>query len=150
MSEKGSTPAANEAVLFNVARDVVKGTARIGLNVTAVPLSVLPNETRERTRRAIAELSMVPISAADGISDFAMRVVDNITGSTEARGESIAERVNTFSDRLSRAAQEFTSSVTGATQQAAGATQQAAGATEKKVDEWVEKPPQQQQQKPSK
>jgi len=127
--------------LFDVARDVVKNTARIGLNLTAVPLSALPDEPRHRARRAIAELSMVPISVANGISEIAMDVVDNVTaGSSEARGESIADRVSSFSNRLSQAAQEFTSAVTGAAQGAAQQTQQAASATEKKVDEWVEKP----------
>jgi len=131
-----------ETALFGVARDVVKMTARIGLNITTIPLSVLPDETRHRTRRAIAELSMVPISVANGISNLATDVVDNVVGeSTEGRGESIAERVNTFSNRLSQAAQEFTSTVTGAAQSAAQQTQQAASSTEKKVDEWVESKP---------
>jgi hypothetical protein len=83
---------------------------------------------------------MVPISVANGISNLAMDVADTVSGSTEERGESIADRVNTFSNRLSKAAEEFTGAVTGAAQGVAQQTQQAANTTEKKVDEWVEKP----------
>lgn len=134
MSEqKGKTPAEqSEPVVFSMARSIVKGTARIGLNATSIPLSLLPPEPRTRARNAIAQLAMVPISISNGVAGFAEQVVENVTKmDIDVRGENISQRAQVFTDRLSRAAQEFTSNIAGATQQAADNVTK---------DEWVEKP----------
>lgn len=128
--------------VFEFTARVVGGGVRTGLNVASVPLVLLPKEPRRRVRRAMGEVALAIVSLSKDIGRFSERVVDEIyaEGQPEMpnmpRPEAIGERARDFTKRMSRAAEEFTSSFTGASRRAGDSVERAAA----RVDEWVEKP----------
>jgi hypothetical protein len=127
--------------LFELAAGFVGGAARIGLTVASAPLVLLPRNSRRRVRRAMAELARAVVAFPRELAAVSERVVDDIYangGPTNVNLPSVGEvrdRARAFTDRLSKAADEFGASVSRATSQAADATERAAA----RVDEWVEK-----------
>jgi hypothetical protein len=126
--------------LFELAAGFVGGAARIGLTVASAPLVLLPRNSRRRVRRAMAELARAVVAFPRELAAVSERVVDDIyaggapTVDLPSVGE-VRDRARAFTERLSKAADEFGSSVSRATSQAADATERAAA----RVDEWVEK-----------
>ncbi len=129
--------------LFEMAAGFVGGAARIGLTVASAPLILLPRGSRRRVRRAMAELARAVVAFPRELANVSERVVDDIYangGPTTANLPSVGDvrdRARVFGERLSRAADEFGTTVGRVGTQAADATERAAA----RVDEWVEKQP---------
>jgi hypothetical protein len=129
--------------LFEIAAGFVGGVARMGLTVASAPLILLPRGSRRRVRRAMAELARAVVAFPRELANVSERVVDDIYangGPTAPDLPSVGEvrdRARAFTERVSRAADEFGSSVGRVATRTADATEQAAA----RVDEWVEKQP---------
>jgi hypothetical protein len=140
MSDNTSTTRADGDGLFELGARLVSGVVRLGLTVVSLPLGILPRNTRVRVRRGIAELARGAIALPKELADISERVVDDIFSGTAPAlpsAETISNRARAFTERLSRAADEFSSSVG----QAAGRAVDGVERTAAKVDEWVEKAP---------
>jgi hypothetical protein len=127
--EEGSMIRGERDGLFEIGAAFVGGTARMFLTVASAPLILLPRTSRRRVRRAMAEIARAVVVLPKELAGVSERVVDEIfTGAppTLPSAERVGERARAFSERLSRAADEF------------GQTMGRAAA---RVDEWVEKPP---------
>jgi hypothetical protein len=128
--------------LFEIGAAFVGGAARIGLTVASAPLILLPRDARRRVRRAMAEVARAVVVLPKELAGVSERVVDEIFTGGEPKvnlpsADRIGERARAFTERLSRAADEFGSSVGQAVERTADDAERAAA----RVDEWVEKPP---------
>jgi hypothetical protein len=129
--------------LFEMSADLVGSTARIGLTVASAPLVLLPEQSRNRVRRAMAEVARAVVVVPKEVSKVSERVVDEIFTGEQPNmnislpsGDQISERAKAFTDRLARAADEFGKSVGRVANNAADSVEKTAA----RVDEWVEKP----------
>ncbi|MFV9503241.1 MAG: hypothetical protein AB4911_01610 [Oscillochloridaceae bacterium umkhey_bin13] len=142
MSDKATGTRDERDGLFEIGAAFVGGAARLGLTVVSVPLVLLPRGSRRRVRRAMAEVARAVVVLPKELAVVSERVVDEIfTGTTPTMPDmpsprQLGERARAFTERLSRAAEEFGTSVNRATTRAADEVERAAS----KVDEWVEKP----------
>jgi hypothetical protein len=141
MSEQTSITRGERDALFELSARVVGGTARFGLSVAAVPLVLLPRNSRRRVRRAMAEVARAVVALPKELANVSERVVDEVfTGESPTLPsldvDRLGERARSFTERLSRAAEEFGASVGRAADRAANNVEKTAA----KVDEWVEKP----------
>lgn len=125
--------------LFEMAASFVGSASRVSLSVASVPLVLLPKASRRRMRRAMAEVARAVVAVPRELTDASVRVVDKLFDSEEKlelpRVEEFTDRARGFTERLSRAAEEFGASFGRATRRAGSTAGQAAA----KVDEWVEK-----------
>lgn len=140
MSDTGSITRGERDGLFELGAALVGSAARIGLTVASAPLILLPRGSRRRVRRAMAEVARAVVVLPKELAGVSERVVDEIfTGAPMnlPSPERVGERARAFTERLSRAADEFGTSVGRATNRAADEVERAAA----RVDEWVEKPP---------
>ncbi len=135
------TEQASQVNISKLAVGLVGNVTRVALTVVSVPLVVLPQESRQRVRKAVADASLAIVALPRELSDMGEKLVEQAyEGKIEApqlpRVEEVTDRVRNFTERMGRAAQEFTSSVANATSRAGDAVEQTAA----RVDEWVEKP----------
>lgn len=127
--------------LSGVGAALVGSTIRLSLTAVSTPLVLLPGETRQRVRRAMAEAARAIVSIPKEISVVSERVVDEIFSGEEVNislpsTEQLGERAKAFTERLARAADEFGKSVGRVANNAAESVER----TVSRVDEWVEKP----------
>jgi hypothetical protein len=140
MSENASITRADGDGLFELGTRLVGGVVRLGLTIVSIPLSILPYNTRVRVRRGFAELARGVIALPKELADISERVVDDIfsgAAPTLPSAETISNRARAFTERLSRAADEFGATVSQAAGRAVDGVEKSAA----KVDEWVEKAP---------
>jgi hypothetical protein len=133
------TPKSERDGLFELGAAFVGGAARVGLSLASVPLILLPSGSRRRVRRAMAEVARAVVVLPKELASVSERVVDEVfTGAPMSfpSPERVGERARAFTERLSKAADEFGASVGRATTRAADEVERAAA----RVDEWVEKP----------
>ncbi|GIV90404.1 MAG: hypothetical protein KatS3mg055_2922 [Chloroflexus sp.] len=128
--------------LFEMAAAFVGGATRIGLTVASVPLVLLPRNSRRRVRRAMAEVALAVVAFPKELANVSERIVDEIVAAEPPQvslpsPRQVGEQVRSFTERLSRAAEELGTSFSRAAGRAADAVEQGAA----KVDEWVETPP---------
>ncbi len=140
--QEGSIPRGERDGLFEIAAAFVGGTARMFLTVASAPLILLPRASRRRVRRAMAEIARAVVVLPKELANVSERVVDDIfTGApvnvSLPSADAVGARARAFSERLSRAADEFGSSVGRVAGRAADEVERSAA----RVDEWVERPP---------
>lgn len=128
--------------LFELTAAFVGSASRMGLMVLSAPLVLLPRASRRRVRRAMAEVARAVVALPRELTDVSVRVVDEIFTGEPARvnlpsAEKVGERARAFTERLSRAADEFGASVGRVADRAADEVERTAA----RVDEWVETPP---------
>ena len=134
------TPRVEREGLFELGATFVGSAARIGLSLASAPLILLPVGSRRRVRRAMAEVARAVVVLPKELANVSERVVDDVFSGAPMNlpsPERVGERARAFTERLSRAADEFGTSVGRATNRAADEVERAAA----RVDEWVEKPP---------
>jgi hypothetical protein len=127
--------------LFGVGASLIGGGIRLCLTTVSAPLVLLPDGTRIRVRRAMAEAARAVIAIPKEISAVSERVVDEIFTGTEPgitlpSTDQIGERARAFTERLARAADEFGTSIGRVANRAADEVERTAA----RVDEWIEKP----------
>jgi hypothetical protein len=140
--EEGSILRGERDGLFEIGAAFVGGTARMFLTVASAPLILLPRGSRRRVRRAMAEVARAVVVLPKELANVSERVVDDIfTGAPASvsmpSADVVGARARAFSERLSRAADEFGTSVSRAADRAADEVERGAA----RVDEWVERPP---------
>lgn len=126
--------------LFDLSAAFVGTAARVGLQITSAPLILLPPGSRQRVRRAMAEVARAVVAVPGELTAVSERVVDDMFSGPPPSlpsPEQIGDRARAFTDRLGRAAEEFGASVGRATNRAADQAERTAA----KVDEWVATPP---------
>ncbi|MCU0491582.1 MAG: hypothetical protein MUD01_08340 [Chloroflexaceae bacterium] len=134
--------------LFELAASFTGSASRMALMLLSAPLILLPKGSRRRVRRAMAEIARATVALPRELTNVSLRVVDDIfeggnmgmvgvsgSGSGSRATDTFAERARNFSDRLSRAADEFGAGVRSMGSRAADEVEKAAG----RVDEWTEK-----------
>lgn len=127
--------------IFELGAAFVGTTARLGLTIFSAPLILLPKGSRRRVRRAMAEVARAVVALPRELANVSERVVDdmysgNNTPSVEMpSGADLRNRARAFTERLSRAADEFGSAAGRAVERTADNAEEAAA----KVDEWVER-----------
>ncbi|MEI6775401.1 MAG: hypothetical protein WCK70_00705 [Chloroflexales bacterium] len=127
--------------LVGVGAALVGGAVRLSLTTVSIPLNLLPDGTRRRVRTAIAEAARAIVAIHVEISNASERIVDDIFSGAEStlslpNTDQISERARAFTARLSRAADEFSTSIGRVANQAVDGVER----TVARVDEWVEKP----------
>lgn len=136
-----STPTERDG-LFEMAAGFVGGATRLSLSLASLPLTVLPSASRRRARQAIAEVARAIVSVPKEIGSIGERVVEEIYEGGDVKlnlpnvGD-IADRARNFTERLSRAAEEFGAGVGRVADRAGSDIERVAA----KVDEWTEAKP---------
>lgn len=145
MSDTGTTTVTRteREGLFELTAVLVGGLTRVGLSIAAIPLILLPKNSRRRARRAMAEFALAAVALPKELTAVSERVVDDLFAGTPSTPslpspQQLTDRARAFTERLARAADEFGASVGRAAGRAADQVERTAA----KVDEWVERPPQ--------
>ncbi len=146
MSDTGTTTITrtDREGLFELTAVLVGGLTRVGLSIAAIPLILLPKNSRRRARRAMAEFALAAVALPKELTAVSERVVDDLFSGTGVSGPSLpspqqlTDRARAFTERLARATDEFGASLGRAAGRAADQVERTAA----KVDEWVERPPQ--------
>lgn len=125
--------------LFEMAAGFVGGATRLSLNLASVPLVLLPTGSRRRVRRAMAEVARAIVALPKEVGSIGERIVDEMYEGGDVKFTlpsvgNIADRARNFTERLSRAAEEFGAGVSRAADRAGESVERAAA----KVDEWTE------------
>lgn len=114
MSEKTSP---DRDGLFELAAVAFGGAARVGLALASMPLVTLPVSERQRVRQAMGEMAMAIVSVPRELADLTVRVVDRVYEDDDKgmprvpSAEEVVSGARSFTQRLSRAAEEFSATV---------------------------------------